>query len=79
LNLSDQIALAKSLFENGEKVQALLKQRDKLSADLAKVDEELATLLPAAPATSGSGRAAQKCSKCGSTEHNSRKCPQGGN
>jgi hypothetical protein len=77
LTLDDQIAFAQSLLANGERVKKLLADREKLAADLAKVDEELAGLLPAAPAPPSS-RAAQKCSVCGQEGHTKRTCPKKG-
>jgi hypothetical protein len=75
LKLDEQIAFAQSLFANGDRVKKLLADREKVAADLAKVDEELAALLPAAPVTNGSGRAAQKCGNCGQEGHSKRTCP----
>jgi hypothetical protein len=77
MNLDDQIARAKTLFESGKRVQELIAKRDQLRADLAGVDEELVKLL-GGPATNGSGRAAQKCSKCGEVGHTKRTCTKGG-
>ena len=80
-SLNDQIAFATSLLANSDKLQKLLADREKAVASLAKIDEELSELLPAAP-TNGSGRADQKCSNCGQTGHSKRTCtnpPKGGN
>lgn len=78
MNLESQIEFAQSLFANGERVQKLLADREKARAALAKIDEELAELLPAAPAPPTSGRAAQRCSACGETGHTKRTCTKGG-
>jgi len=76
LSLSDQIAHARTLLENGKRMEELIAKRDQLTADLAAVDEELGTML--GPATSANERAPQRCSLCQEIGHSKRTCPTKG-
>lgn len=73
----------KTMLGSADRIKELIGKREKLSADLVKVDEELQQLVgsDAPPPTT---RAKQKCSfvlpdgtKCGSTEHTKRTHPTG--
>jgi Zinc knuckle len=75
LKIEDQIAQARTLLASGKKLEELIGKRDSLTKELAEVNEELSKLL-GTPA--GNGRAAQKCSVCGSVGHSKRACPQKG-
>src|SRR5258708_7338162 len=79
LTFEQQLAQAQALIANGKRIEELTTKRTQLTADLAAVDEELATILGPATSTNGNGRAKQTCkfilpeaTVCGSEEHNAR-------
>lgn len=62
------------MLSSADRIKELIAKKEKLTGDLANVDEELAQLVggmePAA------ARKVQKCSKCGQEGHTKRTCTQ---